>query len=117
MAQVIEGSIRQKRARKNARRNVPPGRSKNSDVRSREYLLAEEVSALIMAAKKVGRHQIRDHAMILAMYRHGLRVTELIELKLDQVDFRNASMHVKRIKNGTPSVRRLRATSCAYSES
>ena len=38
------------------------------------------------------------------MYRHGLRASELIDLKWNQVDFKNAEMHVKRKKSGTPSV-------------
>jgi integrase len=35
-------------------------------------------------------------------------VSELIELKWNQVDFRNAEMHVKRRKNGTPSVQPIK---------
>ena len=42
--------------------------------------------------------------MILVAYRHGLRVAELCALRWDQVDFEHGLLHVRRIKNGMPSV-------------
>jgi integrase len=41
--------------------------------------------------------------MILVAYRHGLRVSELVDLRWDQVDFRTGSLHARRVKQGTPS--------------
>ena len=41
--------------------------------------------------------------MILVAYRHGLRVSELVDLRWDQIDFTTATMHVRRVKEGTPS--------------
>jgi integrase len=41
--------------------------------------------------------------MVLVAYRHGLRVSELVDLRWEQVDFRTASLHVRRVKQGTPS--------------
>lgn len=108
MGQVVEITRRAKRASANKLRNVPPGRAKNADLRSREYLLPEEVAAMVKKAGRVGRHTVRDRAIILAMYRHGLRVSELIDLTWDQVDFRNAGLHVRRLKSGTPSVQPIK---------
>lgn len=34
--------------------------------------------------------------MILAAYRHGLRASELADLRCDQVDFGTATLHVRR---------------------
>jgi type 1 fimbriae regulatory protein FimB/type 1 fimbriae regulatory protein FimE len=45
--------------------------------------------------------------MILVAYRHGLRVSELCALRWDQVDFEHGLLHVRRIKNGLPSVHPL----------
>ena len=80
-----------------------PSRPKNSDVRSREHLLPEEVEALIQAAGEIGRHRLRDRGLILVAYRHGLRVSELVDLKWDQFDFKRAQVHINRLKNGSPA--------------
>ena len=59
---------------------------KKPSTREREYLRSSEVKAMIRAAKKVGRHGIRDRAIILLMFRHGLRTAELVALKWTQID-------------------------------
>jgi type 1 fimbriae regulatory protein FimB/type 1 fimbriae regulatory protein FimE len=58
----------------------PPCKLKNSERRSREYLLPAEVRQLIEAAKKLGRHSHRDAVLIMMAYRHALRVGELINI-------------------------------------
>jgi site-specific recombinase XerD len=83
-------------------RTVTPRRLPNADLRTREYLTEAEVERLIAAARK-NRWGHRDATMLLVAYRHGLRVSELIDLRWDQVDFRTASLHVRRVKQGTPS--------------
>jgi type 1 fimbriae regulatory protein FimE len=85
-----------------------PRRPKNADVRSREYLTADEVSALEKAAQGVGRHGHRDATLVMITYRHGLRVSELVALRWDQVDLKQGALHVNRLKNGRPSVQPLR---------
>lgn len=88
-------------------RNVPL-RSKNKDYRSREYLTEQEVEQLIDAAGRVGRHGHRDATLIMQSFRHGLRVTELISMRWDQIDLKQGLMHVNRLKQGTLSVHPLR---------
>jgi integrase len=56
-----------------------------------------------MEAAKGNRYGRRDATMILVAYRHGLRAAELVDLRWDQVDFRTATLHVRRVKKGTPS--------------
>ena len=46
--------------------------------------------------------------MILVAYRHGLRVSELVDLRWDQIDFPAAVLHVRRVKQGTPSTHPIR---------
>ena len=87
---------------------VPPPRRRNRDVRPREYLTPKEVERLIAAAKKRGRrYGLRDATMILVAFRHGLRVSELCALTWDQIDFSHGLIHVRRLKNGIPSVHQL----------
>jgi len=83
-------------------RTVTPKRLPNRDLRTREYLTEAEVERL-MAAAKINRWGHRDATMILVGYRHGLRVSELVDLRWDQVEFRTAALHVRRVKQGTPS--------------
>ncbi len=56
-------------------------RKKNKDIRPREHLSPSEIDLLIASAKKIGRHGHRDATMIFIAYRHGLRTSELINLK------------------------------------
>jgi integrase len=79
-----------------------PRRRPNGDLRTREHLTEAEVERLIKATKD-NRYGHRDATMILVAYRHGLRVSELVDLRWDQVDFRTATRHVRRVKKGTPS--------------
>ncbi|MGL4881223.1 MAG: hypothetical protein ACRC8K_09170 [Waterburya sp.] len=58
---------------------TPP--PKKPSTREREYLHTDEINAIIRAAKKVGRHGVRDGVIILLMFRHGLRTAELVALK------------------------------------
>jgi type 1 fimbriae regulatory protein FimB/type 1 fimbriae regulatory protein FimE len=85
------------------KRTVPmPSRPKNADLRRREYLTDDEVQRLAEAAK-ANRHGHRDGTMILVAYRHGLRASELTDLRWDQIEFTSANLHVRRVKQGTPS--------------
>jgi type 1 fimbriae regulatory protein FimE len=88
-------------------RKVPLRRA-NVSYRSREYLSDKEVAALMAAAAGVGRHGARDAALILIAYRHGLRVSELVSLRWDQVDLHQGLLHVTRRKHGIASVHPLR---------
>jgi integrase len=78
-------------------------RRPNAELRAREYLTEVEVEKLVEAARG-NRCGHRDATMILVAFRHGLRVAELIDLRWDQVELGSARLHVRRAKNGTPSV-------------
>ena len=85
-----------------------PVRQPNSEYRNREYLSDKEVARVMTAAAAQGRHGVRDSTLILIAYRHGLRVTELVSLRWDQIDLGEGLVHVSRLKNGLPSVHPLR---------
>lgn len=74
-------------------------RAVNSRERRRDYLGQPQVDALLAAAKK-GRHGIRDHLLLLMMFRHGLRVSEAIALRREDVDLSQSRLWVSRLKNG-----------------
>lgn len=87
---------------------LPPKRICNSQIRTREYLLPSEVDKLIQAAKSTGRHSHRDATLILIGYRHGLRASELVTLRWEQINWQAGTIHINRRKRGLPSTHPLR---------
>jgi type 1 fimbriae regulatory protein FimE len=79
----------------------------NASYRPREYLTEAEVEKLIGIARKRGRNGPRDAAAILLAYRHGLRASELCQLRWSQIDLRQGRLHVNRAKGGCASVHPL----------
>jgi type 1 fimbriae regulatory protein FimB/type 1 fimbriae regulatory protein FimE len=82
-----------------ARVNVTVKRS----TRPREYLTEREIEKLIDVAGD-NRWAHRDATAILIAYRHGLRASELVSLRWDDIDFQHGKLHVRRAKGGTASV-------------
>ena len=91
---------------KSKKRRLPP--PKKHSTRDREYLRPDEVEALMKAARRLGRHGERDAALVLLMFRHGLRTAELVSLKWSQVDLKRGYLDVKRAKGGNDSKHPLR---------
>jgi type 1 fimbriae regulatory protein FimB/type 1 fimbriae regulatory protein FimE len=87
----------------------PPRKPRNREVRGREWLTLEEVERLRRSAQGVGRYPERDGAMVLIGFRHGLRVSELVGLRWDQVDLQRRTIFCRRLKgskNGTHDLAR-----------
>jgi type 1 fimbriae regulatory protein FimB/type 1 fimbriae regulatory protein FimE len=74
----------------------------------RKYLTEREVETLMDYARKHSRYGHRDATMVLVAYRHGLRASELCDLQWHQVELDAGRMHIRRAKNGTPSVHPIR---------
>ena len=81
-------------------------RKPNAEYRSREHLTEREVERLIDAVKG-NRWGHRDATMVLLAYRHGLRASELVDLRWEQIDLEHALLHVRRLKNGNPATHPL----------
>ena len=59
--------------------------------RRKDFLDPTEVKAFLEAAK-AGRQGARDHLLFLMMYRHGLRCSEAVDLRKDDVSFARATL-------------------------
>src|SRR2546430_14971952 len=102
-----------------------PPRKKPHDPKRRDYLRPDEVEAMVQAARTSGRHRVRDAAIILLMFRHGLRTAELVALRWHQVDLKGGYLDVHRVKRGHhakhplrgPQLRLLRELQRTYPDS
>ena len=85
-----------------------PNTESRKVARTRDYLTPHEVDRLMAAAARIGRYGHRDATLMLLTYRHGLRVSELVALRWQQMDLKAGLLHVSRNKNGIASVHPLR---------
>jgi type 1 fimbriae regulatory protein FimB len=67
------------------------------DNRIKDFLTDAEIEQFLTAARK-GTHGPRDFLLALLAYRHGFRVSELIDIRLEEVDLSTARLHVRRLK-------------------
>jgi integrase len=67
------------------------------DTRPKNFLTQAEITRFLIAARK-GRHGIRNYAMAFLAYRHGLRVSELINMRVADVDLDTGHLFVRRLK-------------------
>lgn len=65
--------------------------------RTRDYLTPTEVSRLLDAAK-ASRYGERDYLLILLLYRHGFRISELCQLRVTDIHLDSARIWVSRLK-------------------
>src|SRR5215510_8950043 len=73
-------------------------RSKDTvDRRGKDFLTEAEMQRFLEAARQ-GRHSVRDYLLMLMAYRHGLRVSELIDLRLRDLDLDTGRLYVRRKK-------------------
>jgi integrase len=86
---------------------APAARRKAPEEPRRAYLTEAEVAQLCDAARARGRYGHRDATMILMAYRHGLRVSELVALRWNQIRLDDGRISVERLKGSDDSVQPL----------
>ena len=75
----------------------------------RKYLSPDEARRVIEAAGKVGRQPNRDKLLLTMLFRHGLRLSEAIDLRWSDFDLesKQRTLFVRRLKGGEDSVHTL----------
>jgi integrase len=79
---------------------------------SLKHLTEDELLDVFETAR---RRSTRDHAMLLVCFQHALRASELVALKLADIDWRNMEITVQRLKGSlttTQPLFRMRGRPC-----
>lgn len=64
----------------------------------KRFLTKAEIGRFLEAARKT-RNGIRDYCLMLMAFRHGLRVSEAVDIRMDELDLDGARLYVRRLKN------------------
>jgi integrase len=70
---------------------------KTVDHRVKNFLTENEMRQFLEAARK-GRNGTRDYCFALLTYRHGFRVSEIIDLRMEELDLKTSRVQVRRLK-------------------
>ena len=72
----------------------------------RRFLTGKEVQAMMLAARH-GQTGERDYCLILLAFRHGMRISELLDLHYRDLDLVEGRINIRRLKNGFSTVHPL----------
>lgn len=76
-------------------------------MKRRRFLTANEVKNMMRAALKRPTGK-RDYCLILLAFRHGMRISELLDLHYRDLDLTDGRINIRRLKNGFSTVHPLR---------
>lgn len=77
----------------------------------RKFLTQNEVS-VILAAVPAGATCERDRCLILLGFRHGMRISELLDLRIHDLDVSGGRVSIRRLKNGFSTIHPLMPDEC-----
>jgi type 1 fimbriae regulatory protein FimB len=78
------------------------------DSAERNFLTRKEIESLLKSSKQ-GRHGVRDYCMFLIGFRHGYRVSELIDIQLNDLDLDAGRLFVRRLKGSLSTTHPLQS--------
>ena len=87
-----------------------PGKNQETIDQCEKDFLTEAEMKQFLAAARQGRHGARDYCLMLMAYRHGLRVSELIDIRLNDLDLETGRLFVRRLKGSLSTHQPLEGT-------
>ncbi|EAX8478862.1 tyrosine-type recombinase/integrase [Salmonella enterica] len=72
----------------------------------RKYISGKEWMAFFCAIKG-NSNELRDKTMFKIVYNHGLRVSELIDIRTTDLDMSEKTIYIRRLKNGLSTIHPL----------
>jgi len=93
-----------KKNNRNVESSSNPALNKDKD---RNFITVEELNSLVKACSKT-RYPLRNQAIIQTMFWHGLRVSELCQLKTADLDLKTGRLIVTRLKSSLPTTHPIR---------
>ena len=76
---------------------MPTESSATIDQNAKNFLTDSEMKKFLAAARQ-SRHGVRNFCLLLTAYRHALRVSELIDIRLQDLDWDSGRLFVRRLK-------------------
>lgn len=92
--------------------NIRPEGRQARQSNSLKHLTEDELLDVFEAAR---HRSARDHAMLLVCFQHALRASELVSLKISDIDWRNMEITIQRLKGSlktTQPLFRMRGRPC-----
>jgi integrase len=105
-------TVVQLRPSRSEKPTVRSGRAKNADYRQREYLTEGEIDSLLATAGN-SRNAVRDRLLILMAFRHALRVSELVDIRWQQINLDTGPSTSAAPRTARPAFTGSRVTSSA----
>ncbi|MCY7348122.1 MAG: tyrosine-type recombinase/integrase, partial [Pyrinomonadaceae bacterium] len=65
------------------------------DLNTKKFLTESEMKKFLDAARQ-SRHGVRNFCLLLTAYRHGLRVSELVDIRFNDLDLETGRLFVRR---------------------
>ncbi|HHR1268029.1 TPA: tyrosine-type DNA invertase [Klebsiella oxytoca] len=75
-------------------------------MKHRLYLTSVEIDSLLTSTLN-GSFGIRNYCLVLLAFRHGMRISEALGLRIQDVDIKARRLDVKRLKNGFSTIHPL----------
>lgn len=90
-------------------RKVGGSRKVNDELRGRRNLTHQEIDLICKAIRVSSRYPDRDELLVLMAFHHGLRVSELLNVKWQHINLKTQQVAIKRLKNGIDSLHPMTA--------